>query len=207
MTTRGVLPGTGSDLPAVRVFELLNGSEYAVFFAARDEELPSENVGTELRALARRSQNAATRGVADVMTADVISGLIGGAAWAAVAKALVATTSYLRRRRDSTPAADKATVSMRLETASMKILMEMPPTLAEADIRRLEDGRWSAEFTYQGDTIRVAADPGATIVTWTRNPGARPAHRPISEQTHATVGDFVQNYPADPTIGGPDPWD
>jgi hypothetical protein len=172
MTNTGLPSGPGTELPAVRVFELLNGSEYAVFFARGEDELPNENVGRELRALARRTQNAATRGVVDVVTADVISGLIGGAAWAAVAQALVATTSYLRRRRGSAPAADKATVSLRLETASMKILMEVPPPLAKADIEHLEDGRWSAEFTYQGDTIRAAADPGAMIVTWTRKPSS-----------------------------------
>lgn len=168
MTNTSMLSGAGTELPAVRVFELLNGSEYAVFFARREDELPDENVARELRVLARRTQNAATRGAVDVMTADVISGLIGGAAWAAAARALVATTAYLRRRRSSATAADKATVSIRLETASMKILMEVPPPLAKADIEHLEDGRWLTEFTYQGDTIRAAADPGAMIVTWTR---------------------------------------
>ncbi len=170
MASTGLPSGTGTELPAVRVFELLNGREYAVFFAAREDELPNENVGRELRALARRTQNAATRGVVDIMSADVISGLIGGAAWAAVAQALVATTSYLRRRRGSAPAADKATVSIRLQTAGTKILMEVPPPLAKDDIQCLEDGRWFAEFTYQGDSIRAAADPGAMIVTWTRKP-------------------------------------
>ena len=48
--------------------------------------------------------------------------------------------------------------------------MEVPPPLGKADIKHLEDGRWFAEFTYQGDTIQAAADPGAMIVTWTRNP-------------------------------------
>ena len=55
MASTGLLSGTGTELPAVRVFELLNGREYAVFFAAREDELPNENVGRELRALARRS--------------------------------------------------------------------------------------------------------------------------------------------------------
>lgn len=172
MTNTGLSSGAETELPAVRVFEVLSGSEYVVFFAAREEELPSQNVGRELRALARRAQNGATRGVVDVITTDVISGLIGGAAWAAAAHALVATTSYLRRRRSTVPVADKATVTIRLETASMNILMEVPPTMAEADIEHLKDGRWLTEFTYQGHTIRAAADPGAMIVTWTRKPSS-----------------------------------
>ena len=40
-------------------------------------------------------------------------------------------------------------------------MMEVPPPLAKDDIQCLEDGRWFAEFTYQGDSIRAAADPGA----------------------------------------------
>jgi hypothetical protein len=44
----------------------------------------------------------------------------------------------------------------------------VPPSLARADLEHLEDGRWLTEFTYQGDTIRAAADPGAMVVTWTR---------------------------------------
>jgi hypothetical protein len=202
MTGSGIVPGTADELPAVRVFELARGSEYAVFFAAREEDLPNENVRAELRALARRNRNAATRGVVDVVITDAVSGLIGGAAWAAVTKALVATTSYVRSRRVSSPVVDEATLSIRLETASMKILMEVPPSLTSAQFERLDDGRWSAGFTYQGDSIRIAADPGATVVTWTRKPGAHPVDRTGSQPTRATVVDSGSDSPVDLDKGG-----
>jgi hypothetical protein len=48
MNDTGAVPGPENDLPAVRVFRLLGGKEYVIFFAAHEDELPGENVGREL---------------------------------------------------------------------------------------------------------------------------------------------------------------
>jgi predicted aspartyl protease len=167
MNDTGAVPGPENDLPAVRVFRLLGGKEYVIFFAAHEDELPGENVGRELEALVNRNRGVATRGALGVVSADIISGVIGTAAWVTVSRALVATTSYLRRRKSRAEPAEKATVVMRLGKAGAEIGLETVGTLREASIGSLEDGRWVTEFSYEGGSVRAEVDPGATVVKWT----------------------------------------
>lgn len=168
MTDKDASPPQGDEPSATRVFELVDGMEYAVFFAADEDELPSDAVKRELRVLARRSQNVPTRSVLGTMAADVTAGVVGGAAWVAVSAALVATTAYLRQKAHK-PSADAATISIRLKTACGQILHVSPSEITSLHIERIEDGRWRAELICAGRAIQVLLDPSGSVLAWVQD--------------------------------------
>jgi hypothetical protein len=165
MTDMAAAPGPGGEPSATRVFELVDGMEYVVFFAAEKDELPSDAVRRELRVLARRSQNAPTRSVVGAIAGDVTAGVVGGMAWEAVSAALVATTAYLRQKARK-PAVDAATISIRLKAACEQILKASPGEMTNLHIERIDDGRWQAEFTCAGRAIQAMLDPSGSVVAW-----------------------------------------
>jgi hypothetical protein len=165
MTDTGAVPRSGDEPSATRVLELIDGREYAVFFAADEDGLPSDAVKRELRVLARRSQNVPTRSVVSTVAADVTAGVVGGAAWEAVSAALVATTAYLRHKVHK-PAVDAVTISIRLKTACEQILALSPAEMTNLYIERIDDGRWRAEFICAGRAIQAMLDPSGSVVAW-----------------------------------------
>jgi hypothetical protein len=155
-------------LPAARTFELATGTEFIVFLAPDESGLPGDAVRRELRVAARHSRSAHRRGLADTLLSDGTAGIIGGAAWTGLATMLTATAVYLRNRVRPPVVADAATVAARLKTACEQITGTVPDSLSRATIKRLDDGRWTAEFTYDGHAVRAILDPSCTIISWTQ---------------------------------------
>jgi hypothetical protein len=153
----------------MRVFEFAEDREYVVFFAADESGLPPDTVKRELRVLARRKQNVPTRSALGTMVGDVTAGVVGGAAWAGVSAALVATTAYLRQKARK-PALDAAAISIRLKAACEQILKDSPGEMTNLSIERIDDGRWRAEFICAGRAIQALLDPSGSVLTWIQEP-------------------------------------
>lgn len=152
----------------LRAFELLPGAEYVVFFAASDTELPGEDVRRELRVLALHDRQIETRSTTGIVATDIISGVIGGAAWDAMKATYTALASYLRRKH-GTPAVDAAAIAQRLTAASEEILGPGPAPLDKLKLKQLKDLRWEAEFTSHGIDVKATIDPAGTVVKWNQN--------------------------------------
>jgi len=155
-------------LPVARVFELAADTEFMVFLAADENDLPGDAVRRELRVAARHCRGARRRGLVDTLISDGTAGLIGGAAWTGLATMLTATTAYLSNRARSAVVTDVTTVAARLKTACEQITGTPPARLSDATIKRLDDGRWSAEFTYDGVAVHAILDPSCSIISWTQ---------------------------------------
>jgi hypothetical protein len=103
------------------------------------------------------------------MVGDVTAGVVGGAAWAGVSAALVATTAYLRQKARK-PALDAAAISIRLKAACEQILKDSPGEMTNLSIERIDDGRWRAEFICAGRAIQALLDPSGSVLTWIQEP-------------------------------------
>ncbi len=167
MTDAETPPGFGSALlPAVRAFELVKGTEFIVFLAAHESGLPGDGVRRELRVAARHGRNAATRGLVDTLISDGTAGIVGGAAWAGITAMCTATRAYLRSRRQVPAVSDMTTVVARLKTVCAQITGSVPAELSAAAIQKLDDGRWYAQFTHSGVTVRATLNPACSIISW-----------------------------------------
>lgn len=169
MTEDATIARPQDGLPYVRVFELIHGSEFMVFFAASEDELPDDHVRRELRVLALHDREDQKRSVTGTIVTDVISGAIGGGTWAAISRTYTALAEYLKRKHGSR-AADATVIIERLAVASEKLLGPAPPALEDVKVRQLEDSRWEAQFTRHGIAVRATLDPGGTVIKWRQHP-------------------------------------
>ena len=137
------------------------------FFAPSDSELPGEDVGLELQVLAIHDRQIETRNTVGIIATDIISGVIGGAAWDTIKMTYTALADYLRRKHGA-PAVDAAVIVARLTVASEKILGPGPPPLEKLKLKQLKDLRWEAEFTSHGIAVRATIDPAGSVVKWSQ---------------------------------------
>jgi hypothetical protein len=162
-------------LNAVRVFELIPDTEYFVFLADRDDQLPGQEVERELRMAVNLGRNAEERrGVVDTLLADVVAGIVGGTSWGAIAMMLGATTSYLRDRKQLPPVTDAAVVVARVRSACDQIMPDAAPAIEFTDVRQLANGCWTASFTQRGVAVKVVLDPACSIISWERTTSPPP---------------------------------
>ena len=174
----GACIGDGLDVsdtarPAVRVFELVAGSEFAAFFASGESDLPSDGVRRELRVLARSGHGVATRGIGAALISDGIAGIVGTGAWLTLAASFTATSRWLQRIGQRGKVADVPTVVARLREASEEILGSAPRTFDAADIHRQDDGHWQAQFSYRDFDVTASVDQTGSVVTWVQVPTGR----------------------------------
>jgi hypothetical protein len=169
MTETNMINHHPNSLPCMRVFELIPGSEYMVFFAASEEDLPDDNVRRELKLVAIRNRDQQKRSLLGTVIADIVAGAIGGAAWDSIKATFTATAAYLKRKH-GTPTTDAATVLQRIQAASNNILGPAPGPVT-AKVRQLDDRRWDAEFARHGISVKATLDPGGTIIKWSQRTG------------------------------------
>jgi len=167
MTENTSISRIPSELPHMRVFSLFPDTEFMVFFAATQGDLPDDSVRRELRVLAIHDRADQKRSVVGTVVTDVISGAIGGGTWAAIAATYTALAKHLKRSHGTAPA-DARTVVQRLTEASGHILGPEPPTLDNLRLKQLEDKRWEAQFTCRGIGVRATLDPSAALIKWSQ---------------------------------------
>jgi predicted aspartyl protease len=161
------VPDTDSAAPeAVRVFEIISGSEFVAAFAASEAELPDDSVRRELRIIARHGRNVPTRGVADTLLSDGIAGVVGTGAWLTLAATFTATSAWLRRLSQRGKVHDAATVADRLRTASEHILGSAPSSFDKTFIQQHKDGHWHAEFTCNNVRVTAKIDSTGSVIAW-----------------------------------------
>ena len=159
---------------AVQVLELTTGTEFIVFFAPLEADLPGDGVRRELRIAARLARNVPTRGIAESLINDGIAGIIGAGASAGLASAFTATTAWLRRFGKDREVNDVQTVMARLKTASEQILGTAPSSVDEATIKQRADGQWHAAFVYRNFNVTATLNSAGSVVTWKQVPRTQP---------------------------------
>lgn len=136
-----------------------------VFVTEGPDDAPDKHVRRELDMVGRLHRDTPTRGPAGELATMVVSGIIGGAAWATVLSSIVATQRYVQRltaRRKRLDSADQ--VIARLREVLTQVYDSAPPTPAQVTVRREDDGTWTATMRYSR-TIRARLDStGAVIV-------------------------------------------
>lgn len=142
------------------------GREFVLFFADSPAELPGDAVTRELRTAARLARAQHTRGVLDTVLEQLGAGIIGGAGFAGVSASLRATARYFDRRRPAPEPATLQQVVARLRETCEIVLGTVPTTLDDADLRRQDDGTWTARFAHLTGTYEAHVDRDGTIVHW-----------------------------------------
>ncbi|MDH6222640.1 hypothetical protein [Streptomyces pseudovenezuelae] len=151
-----------------QVVDLGSGQELH-FFADDPDELPGDSVTRELRTAARIARAQHTRGVLDTALEQLAAGIVGGAGWAGVSASFHATAGYLHRRRPPEPATLHQVVTRIRETCEL-VLGTVPTRLDDADLRRQDDGTWTARFAHPTGTYEAHVDRDGTIVHWVHLP-------------------------------------
>ncbi|MBO4252825.1 hypothetical protein [Streptomyces griseorubiginosus] len=152
----------------------LGAGQQLHFFADDSADLPGDAVTRELRTAARIARAQHTRGVLDTALEQLAAGIVGGAGWAGVSASLRATADYLRHRRTPEPATLHQVVARLRETCEL-VLGTAPGTLDDADLRRQDDGTWTARFTHSTGTYEAHVDRDGRVVHWVHlpQPGSR----------------------------------
>jgi hypothetical protein len=161
--------GTTSSGMAIRVFQLRTGTEFVVFFADREADLPDEGVGRELRAAARR-YGSPTRSVTATILNDGLAGIIGAGVSAPLAAYLPATMKWLMPRRQKPRLDDVAGVMRLIRSTCEEVVGSAPNSLRDATFEKDADGRWHVTFSYRDLHIKAVVEPTGAAVTWEQTP-------------------------------------
>jgi|SRR5262245_24530690 len=151
----------------VHVIEL--GQDHHLTIVTEDpHEVPDEAVRHEMQIVANAGAAAATRGVATDVLAQVVNGIIGGAAWAGVAAGLGATRRYVRRLKARRQAATVETVSINVSIACEHLLGISPSSQLASRIDRCSDEGWTTTISHDGRTMNVRIDLTGSLIVWSR---------------------------------------
>lgn len=170
-------PPTPDARTYVHVIEL--GRDHHLSIVTEDpHDAPDEAVRLEMQAVANACAGTATRGIAADILAQVVNGIIGGAAWAGVAAGLSATRRYVQRLKARRPAATAETVSINISVAYEYFLGIRPPSQLASRIERCADGAWTTTIAYDGVTMDARIDVTGSLIIWSHRPTTKGAALP-----------------------------
>jgi hypothetical protein len=126
-------------------------------------------VHAEMQMVANAIGSAPTRGVAADVLSAVVSGVIGGAAWAGVASGLTATQRLVRKIVVARKApATIETVAKHVRSAYAHLHGAPPPPQSVSHLERRPDGTWEATVSADGITADVKIDSTGSLILWSR---------------------------------------
>jgi hypothetical protein len=132
---------------------------------------PDATVHAEMQMVANAIGSAPTRGVAADVLSAVVSGVIGGAAWAGVASGLTATQRFVRKVVAArTSPATIETVAKHVRLAYARLHGAPPPAQSVSHLERGPDGTWGATVSHDGITVDVKIDSTCSLILWSRRP-------------------------------------
>ncbi|MFJ5643683.1 hypothetical protein [Streptomyces sp. NPDC093223] len=148
-----------------------DATHVAVLFTGPGEPEPDPAITHELRVFERQRDTAQRRGGwFDILTQEAQSGVVGGAAFAALTGACAATRSWLTARRNRT-VNDAAQAVVLVRTAAQTILGQQSlGTLDVRTITRQPDGSWKVLASLDDGPVEAVLDPSGSVLDWNRTP-------------------------------------
>lgn len=150
-----------------KIFPVVPGDEYIVFFSGDPADLPSDDVGREVVTEAWRIRVKSTRNALEIIVGVAGSGVIGNAAWAALTHGIVAARRYWEKRNSRLDKIDAAAAISRVLALCPIFLGDVPPTLGNAECERDDsDGSWRIHFTHRAVEVDVHLDAAGEVAHW-----------------------------------------